>query len=176
MDQPYYLLIAAGSLIVIISLFLKKSVPNQPDAQTFLVQKQLERTEMEKTLQRFVQQVKQENESVVVGVHRTKTDLTNEVTQLRERLQNAEEELSQLSKQVQGFQNQLQNRTVSRQTETEEAEEDILALRDRYRRVFELKQEGHHIDEIAKRIGVGRGEIELIFSLATPHERGSING
>ncbi|CFJ42119.1 Uncharacterised protein [Mycobacterium tuberculosis] len=48
----------------------------------------------------------------------------------------------------------------------------MLALKERYRRVFELEKEGLSPDEIAKRLGAGRGEIDLIFMLAAKHERG----
>ncbi len=171
MDQPVYLIAGAGIIIMIIALFLKKPTGSKAfDAQTMLVQKQLDRAEMEKTLQRFVQQVKSENEAVVANVRNTKAALHDDIDVLRERLYTLEEKLEEMSQQI----------SLSRQQTTLADElhaqggdprtEDSLLLRERFRRAFELRQEGLHIDEIAKRLGAGRGEIELIFSLSAQGE------
>jgi TolA-binding protein len=157
MGLPITILIGAGVLIILVSLMMKKSSPGDGIL-----------AEMEKSLQRFVLQVKRENESVAAGVHESKQELIREVAQLRERLGQAERELAVLARQVQSLQAQA---SFSRQQESAEEPADTLALRERYRRVFELKQEGLGLDEIAKRLGAGRGEIELIVSLASPQER-----
>jgi TolA-binding protein len=162
MDLPMTILIGAGVLIILVSLMMKKTSPGDGI-----------RAEMEKSLQRFVLQVKRENESVAAGVHESKQELIREVEQLRGRLSQAERELAALAKQVQSLQAQA---NLSRQQEPAEEPTDTLALRERYRRVFELLQEGLGLDEIAKRLGAGRGEIELIVSLANPQQRRDADG
>lgn len=93
-------------------------------------------------------------------------------------------EIEFLQKRVEQLEQQLDERVVVRETaaaveappvksaEPVEEQVDMLALRERYRRVFELSKEGLTPDEIAKRLGAGRGEIDLIFSLAQRNERG----
>lgn len=177
MENPLYLLMGAGVLIVIVALLMKKQRGQNVDQTSQLAQKQWDRAEMEKTLQRFVQQIKQQNEAVQSDLRRANSQLAQEAANLRQRLEKNEQELAQLAKLVNALRSSgtpLANQQES--AEPRKPDEDILALRERYRRVFELQQEGLHIDEIAKRLGAGRGEIELIFSLAAPHERGTSDG
>lgn len=171
MDQPLYLLLGAGTLIVIIALLMRRPPYTELNVQP--IQTQMDRAEMEKSLQRFVQQIKHENEAIVADLKRTKAELSGEVAFLRQRLEKSELEVAKLSKQLASFETE-RTKLQSKQSEIEASAEDqdMLALRERYRRVFELKQDGLSIDEIAKRLGAGQGEIELIFSLAAPYERG----
>ncbi len=169
MEQPYYLLLGAGAFIMIAALFLKKG-SNEPEAVSSpAVQKHVERAEMERALQRFVKQVKEENDQLAGEVRYTRQELHQILTAVESRLQAAEMKITKLSTRT------YQAATAeAEQTGNEAAEtnEDMLALQERYSRVFELKKVGLQIDEIAKRLGAGRGEIELIFSLAGPNERG----
>jgi DNA-binding NarL/FixJ family response regulator len=175
MDQPLYLLLGAGVLIVIVALFIKKS-GEQENHQTAVIHKQMERAEMEKALQRFVKQVKEENERLVDDFRQTKRELLQQIAHLEERMQRAEHEITEHAKLAKARLQQAALKKNEPTGETDAEEEDLLALHERYRRVFELKQEGLRIDEIAKRLGAGRGEIELILSLAAPNERGSSHG
>jgi TolA-binding protein len=170
MGLPITILVGAGVLIILAALLMKK--PSRSDALQGNMITAVERSELEQSLQRFVQQVKRENEAVAVGVHQTRQELIGEVAQLRERLAQTEGQLAVLARQVQSLQAKA---ILSREERSDEAE-DALALRERYRRVFELRQEGLELDEIAKRLGAGRGEIELIVSLAGPQERRGADG
>lgn len=171
MEQPYYLLLGAGAFIMIAALFLKKGSNAPAVTAALAAQKQAERAEMEKALQRFVKQVKEENDQLAGEVRHARQELQQMITAVENRLQAAEIKIAQLSAQIY----QAAATEGSEQTEKEEARpnEDLLALQERYSRVFELKKEGLQLDEIAKRLGAGRGEIELIFSLAGPSERGT---
>jgi membrane-bound lytic murein transglycosylase len=173
MDQALTILFGAGAFFMIAAFFIKNRSDSSRSAHTAVVQKNWERAEMEKSLQHFVQQVKQESEAVALGMVRTKADLQNEVAQLRDRLEQTEKELAGLTAQVQSMQT-LVNRAP--RLEIQEEADDLLSLRERYRRAFEWRQQGLDLDEIAKRLGAGRGELELIFSLASPQERGENHG
>jgi len=167
MEQSYYLLLGAGALIMIAALFLKKgSSPASAEAAT-VANRQAERAEMEKALQRFVKQVKEENDRLTGEVRNTRQELHQLIASVEARVQTAEMMITQLSSNI------ASSTAPDEQPEKDPVDEDTLALQERYSRVFELKKEGLHIDEIAKRLGAGRGEIELIFSLASPNERGS---
>jgi len=168
MEQSLYLLLGAGAFIFILSLFIKSPASSSTDSQAVLVQKQLERAEMEKTLQRFVHQVKKENELVLTGIQKKNEALQSEMASLHQRLAEVEQENADLRRRFEML--PPADHSSSKQ---EDESEDALLLRERYRRVFELKEQGLTIDDIAKRLGAGQGEIELIFSLASPTERGT---
>lgn len=132
---------------------------------------------MEKSLQRFVHQVKQENELVVANLRKTKENLRTDLDQLEQRIQTLESELATVRHQLATTERQAVKESSANAAAQEESDvqEDTLFLRERFQRVFALQREGLSLDEIAKQVGAGRGELELIFSLATPQERGRTN-
>jgi len=167
-EQALYIVAGAGTVMMAAALFLKKRTGQHQVSRP----QQWERAEVEKSLERFVQQIKRENDAVTREMQRVKTDTRKEVAELRQRLEQAEAELARLTAQVASLGGA--GDTSSRERAAEPA--DLLALRDRYRRAFEWRQQGLDLDEIAKRLGAGRGELELIFSLAAPVEKGGGHG
>lgn len=172
MDQPLYLLFGAGVLIVISAFFLRKKEKQTVDKQS-PVHNTLDRSEMEKTLQRFVLQVQKETDQTIQQIGQNKQEHTREVNQLHQRLHKLEAEINQLRVTVSALQQASNGSAEATVTKEEVKEDDSFLLRERFKRVFDLKNEGLNADEIAKKLGAGRGEIDLIFSLATPAERGS---
>lgn len=166
MDQPLVLLFGAGVIIVISAFLLKKAKKPSMDKQP-VVHTSFDRTEMETTLKRFVSQVQKENDQTVTYMERNKQELLREIARLSERVQHLEAEVVQLRTLP-----QAETKPATKE-DRQEADTDSLLLKERFKRVFELKQEGLTVDEIAKRLGAGRGEIDLIFSLASPAQRGS---
>ena len=169
MDQPLYLLFGAGALIVISAFFLRKSNKSSADKPS-VNHTSIDRAEMENTLKRFVTQIQKENDQTVSFIERNKQETVMEIRQLNKRVKHLENELAQLRNSIPALQT---DQTVPQPKE--EAAADSLLLKERFKRVFELKQQGLTADEIAKRLGAGRGEIDLIFSLATPAQRGSVH-
>lgn len=170
LDQPLFLLFGAGAIIVISALFLRKTNQASTDKET-VIHTSIDRTEMENTLKRFVTQVQKENDQTVTFMERNKQEVSVEIRQLSERVKYLETELAQLRSLIPNLQtNQMKPAEAKVETDV-----DSLLLKERFKRVFELKQQGLSIDEIAKRLGAGRGEIDLIFSLATPSQRGSVH-
>ncbi|MGE5704240.1 MAG: DUF6115 domain-containing protein [Clostridia bacterium] len=175
MDQPIYLILGAGILIIIFALFLSKRTDRTDTIeQTMQMNLRQERAEMEKSLQRFVQQVKQESDLHAAHLRKTKENVRNDLDQLEHRIHTLEAELAAIRHQLATAPSPVQEaeQPVIAE-EPEEQKEDTLYLRERFQRVFELQQEGLSLDEIAKQLGAGRGEIELILSLASPQERGN---
>lgn len=180
LDQPIYLILGAGLLLCIIAFFFgKRGTKNQnEEIQALLLQRKQERAEMEKSIQRFVQQVKQENELVVANLRKTKENLRSDLDQLETRIQELEAELASVQTRLAAVQNPSMQSVQPAVAEKPAAEvqEDTLFLRKRFQKAFDLRKEGKSIDEIAKELGAGRGEMELIFSLASPQERGESHG
>ncbi|UFJ42152.1 hypothetical protein LOK74_06550 [Brevibacillus humidisoli] len=163
MEQPLLLLSAAGILIVIAAMiWLRKPRPSALTEERLHAGRLLEQPQVEETVQRFVAEIKQENQRIISSFRQKNEQLMEEVDQLRDRIDQLEKQVAVVSGQMKAM--------PAMQLEAEErplAEEDSLLLRNRYKRVFELQGEGLKAEEIAKRLGAGRGEVELILSLAS---------
>lgn len=168
MDVVYLIMIGAGVLCMAVALFLKGNRTDDAD-RTLLTQRTTDRTEIEKLVQGLERKWRQEKEWVRARLEATEGELRSEMHELRQRVAqwenarplNQEEPLPQTMHQE------------KKEGIEAPAEVDMLALRERYRRAFELHREGLSADEIAKRLGAGRGEIDLIFALASRNERGA---
>ena len=151
---------------MILALFIKRKSPIDSDSATQMI-RTTDKAELEKSMQKISRQLKQENERLSADVQDTRADLLQEVQQLRKRVEQLENQAKERLPIV-----ETTEVKVSSLPKESDTEVDMLALRERYRRAFELANEGLSYDEIAKRLGAGRGEIELIFSLAAKNERG----
>jgi DNA-binding NarL/FixJ family response regulator len=161
MDQPLLLLAGVGVLVVIASLWMPRFSGRANAPQTL----QWDAAEVEKSIQRFVQQVKAEQQQAISRALSLHAEGQAEARELEKRVQALEEKVHQLQMELQ----QVRERVADSGGTpfVPQLEPDALLLKERYRRIFELKEEGLTIDDIAKRLGAGRGEIELIFSLAS---------
>ncbi|RNB77403.1 DUF6115 domain-containing protein [Brevibacillus panacihumi] len=164
MDLVYIILIGAGLAIMLLALFVRqKGNGNEPEIRT---QRSAQRAELEQGMQRFAKQIKQEQAAASARIQRSNDELLQELELLRKRVEELENQRHLAA--------QAKAEPIPASEEGKAAkgpeEIDMLALRERYRRVFELQGEGLSPDEIAKRLGVGRGEIDLIFMLAAKHE------
>lgn len=134
---------------------------------------QTDKAELESRLQRLAKQLKKEQDLFADDLQRTRSELLQELSVIRKRIDQAESS----SHVTQSHSDTGVSHTDPVALQKDEAAEvDMLALQERYRRVFELSKAGLSPDEIAKRLGAGRGEIDLIFSLASKRERGHVNG
>jgi DNA-directed RNA polymerase specialized sigma24 family protein len=167
MDLPYYILIGAGALIMTAALLFKRERTAGSDETT--PQGPWDKADMEKSLQRFLNQIKHEQKAAEVRWTQANAALAEEVAELKQRLARVESEWA-------AWRAAGEAAVSGAPRASEEELADAFALRERYRRVFELRQEGLSPDEIAKRLGAGQGEIELILSLAGSRERGKADG
>lgn len=166
MDVVYLILIAVGVLSIVVALFIKTK-PSADSGTVLPTHRTTDKAEMEKTLQQMSRQIKQEKDWLQKQLDQSHEELTKEIKHLRQRL-----ELVENGKRAKPAAHDLAVQEEVLQ-KPEFKEEDVLVLRERYRRVFELHREGLSLDEIAKRLGAGRGEIDLIFALAAKNERGT---
>jgi hypothetical protein len=167
MDVVYPILIGAGMISMLLAFVIKKKQPVD-SFSSIPTQRTTDKDELEKSVQRLQKQVKQETNLLAAEWQEMRADLLEDITGLRKRLDDMEERWHKS-----GNQKQEAPKDTSRIEPAPQVQEvDMLALRERYRRAFELSKEGLSRDEIAKRLGAGRGEIDLIFSLADRHERG----
>ncbi|GEC88081.1 RNA polymerase subunit sigma-70 [Brevibacillus brevis] len=167
MDVVYPILIGAGMISMLLAFVIKKKQPVD-SFSSLPTQRTTDKDELEKSVQRLQKQVKQETNLLAAEWQEMRADLLEDIASLRKRLDNMEEQWQKSESHKQEA-----SKDTNRIEPTPQVQElDMLALRERYRRAFELNKEGLSRDEIAKRLGAGRGEIDLIFSLADRHERG----
>lgn len=130
--------------------------------QAPLLERMREQAHIEETVKRFVTEIKQENQRIISRFQSSKAEWKEEMEQLRVRVAQLEQQVAELSGMVR--MSSAESAVGTRQNE------DRLSLKNRYKRVFELESEGLGAEEIAKRLGAGRGEVELILSLAAKGE------
>ncbi|MGZ0049727.1 DUF6115 domain-containing protein [Brevibacillus gelatini] len=164
MDQVYLILIGTGIIMMLLAFFLQKKTPD--DAVALSTQRQTDKAETEKSLQRLS---KQEIALLSAEWQETRADLLYEIDFLKKKVEQLEQQWNERAAHAQAAVSAEQTQPTALPAEEDV---DMLALRERYRRVFELSREGLSPDEIAKRLGAGRGEIDLIFTLAQKNERG----
>nr|WP_244297163.1 RNA polymerase subunit sigma-70 [Brevibacillus antibioticus] len=167
MDVVYPILIGAGMISMLLAFIIKKKQPVD-SFSSLPTQRTTDKDELEKSVQRLQKQVKQETNLLAAEWQEMRADLLEDIDSLRKRLDNMEEQWEKSASQKQ----EAPKDTNRIEPAPKVQEADMLVLRERYRRAFELSKEGLSRDEIAKRLGAGRGEIDLIFSLADRHERG----
>ncbi|RAT94455.1 DUF2802 domain-containing protein [Brevibacillus sp. Leaf182] len=167
MDVVYPILIGAGMISMLLAFVIKKKQPVD-SFSSIPTQRTTDKDELEKSVQRLQKQVKQETNLLAAEWQEMRADLLEDIASLRKRLDNMEEQWQKGETHKQEA--PMETNRIEAAPQIQEV--DMLALRERYRRAFELSKEGLSRDEIAKRLGAGRGEIDLIFSLADRHERG----
>lgn len=160
MDEILYALLGAGITLFAAALLIKRPAPGVAT---------LDRTELENTLRRFVERIRGENEQALTEWRSREAALHRELAELRKRVNSLEQELALANDALAAAGN-------SRAGEPDKAAEDVFALKERYRRVFEWQAQGLGAEEIAKRLGAGQGEIELILSLAASRKGESAHG
>lgn len=163
MDAVYIILIAAGIAIMLLALFIKEKTVAPMDPHP------ANQAEWEKSLQRLGRQIRHEQEQGLAQLRANQSDLHSAIALLGKRMESMEAEWDDMKRRRESVSAHMSEEGLAAE---EPIDADMFALHERYPRVFELKQEGLSVDEIAKRLGAGRGEIELIFSLSTRKERG----
>ncbi|MFD2371324.1 DUF6115 domain-containing protein [Brevibacillus sp. GCM10020057] len=165
MDVVYLILIGVGVVSMAAALIMKGKPTGDPDS-LLLTYRTADKAETDKKLQQLGNQIRQEKNWLQAQLQEQSAELHQELRSLRERVEQLE------ASDRRGRETPLADGAIAAPGGQEPQDVDMLALRERYRRVFELQREGLSAEEIAKRLGAGRGEIDLIFSLARKKERG----
>lgn len=162
MQQPAILLFTAGLLIVIAALLWMRKPRFSSQPQEMQSEGRREQASIEEAVQRFVSEIKQENQRVIDRFQQKNTRQMQELNELKQRVQQLEQQLANVTQRMA----ELSDGSMKQPAAEPLGAEDALRLRNRYKRVFELHGEGLNSEEIAKRLGAGRGEVELILALA----------
>lgn len=158
---PYLLLLGAVVIVAALVMPRKKQLAELPD-QTI--------QNMENALEQFMENMEQENRELLQLVAEAQRAAKAESELKDKRIDALEQKCGQLSEQLQQL--QLQLHASVHQAAPDEAEEKLAptvprdTIQSRYPDLFRLYDEGKSIEAISKKLGMNKGEVQLIIQLA----------
>lgn len=190
--QPWHYIVLIGALVLVWANLLsrRRKSGNASAEQTPAAGLQ----QMELALEQFMENMEESQRSLADMVAVSKE-------QERAEAERREQRIAELEKQCQSLHEQLQNQATAAvpvvaavvvdqaaplaESATDElhqapaAPEPLVSaaqkpgIRERYKQLFELYDEGRSIEQIAKRLGMNKGEVMLIQQLARQEEGGN---
>jgi len=156
--------------------------------------------ELEETMEHFASEIEEENKQLLDSVSQMKQTHEQQVNKLTHKIETLEKQSHELSSELkqlifsklQAIENgnaypaaasasetisekqedktpQIPSSAVE-QREDEQQQTVSIGLRDRFAHIFDLYDEGKSIEHIAKKLGLTKGEINLILQLAKQEE------
>lgn len=189
---PWHYIVILGLFVIVFALIRTKSEPKQ--GQT------LNKKEIEETIEHFMAELEAENKELLKLVADSKKDYEHKTSSLLRKIDDLERKHTELQRaleeqfhlykqrldQERYEREQWQLRmngsaaTVAAAAEvhaealTEDAIEEpsiAMNMKARYQELFTLYEQGKGIDYIAKKIGMNRGEVQLIIELGRQEEK-----
>lgn len=187
MDAWLYILLL-GIGIVIYAYLLPK--PNSRNGETDMIK------EIEEMFGDFSADLEEENKQLIQMIAKMKTEYELHLAKLTGRIESLEQQNSHLSIQLEQFsRNQLQNAAKEQAAIKADIESEAGSftdtahnsasdsfppatnspnLRERYKDLFNLYDQGKSTEQIAKKLGMNKGEVLLILQLAKQEEQSRV--
>jgi DNA-binding NarL/FixJ family response regulator len=190
-DQPWVLIVLFGLVVIVYARFIPKSKESSAPPSPMM-------NEIEETMEHFASELEEQNQALIQMFAETKKEyalhtakLTNRIEALEKLNQQQQQELvklaytvDQLPKQQISASELLQLTNTASPTgvdapvvqvpveETPEPEKPAgMNIKERYVSLFELYDQGKSIEVIAKKLGMNKGEVNLIVQLAKQEEK-----
>lgn len=109
--------------------------------------------ELEQTIQAFMDELEEENETLLQTIKEMKEELSRESDLNRNRIESLEVQFNQMIRQIDG------------QTTSEMEVSSALIFNEYYSRVVAMDREGRSPEQISKETGIGIGEIQVVLNL-----------
>ncbi|RXT15141.1 hypothetical protein [Ammoniphilus sp. CFH 90114] len=148
MDGWIYLVLLFGIFIGLV-LFFTKNKKEPAEQQTLQM------------MQSFANELVAENQRITQTMMEINKQTSVKIVEIQKTLQQLEYRITQLEERAWKEQN-----VSNSSSEEDQQVRDILHLRNRYKEVFDLYYKGLSIEEISKKLGYGKGELELILQLS----------
>lgn len=187
-NQPWMYIVLIGAVLFIFSRFLPKGNTSNPNRQML--------SDMEETMESFSADMEEQNRVVIELFAETKRAYEQQISKLTGRIETLETRELELSRQI-GMLNKSVEQLASapqpvvqaaaavgvhenvfkQQIEPEVVKMEeakpasLINLQERYARVFELHEQGKSVETIAKKLGMNKGEINLILQLSKQEEK-----
>ncbi|MFB9329727.1 hypothetical protein ACFFSY_27630 [Paenibacillus aurantiacus] len=193
MNQPWLYIVLLGGVIIVVGMMMPRKT-KEPDSQG---------TDsmhgMEAALEQFMENMEEENRQMVELIAKSRKDAQTNAKAYDERIKQLEIRCAELERQMGKHalsaapipssyitdkltyaEHAALHQTPPLATEPvvsfepEEPEEDT-SIRGRYPELFDLYQSGKSIESISKKLGMNKGEVQLILQLSkqeevAPHE------
>ncbi|OAB76715.1 hypothetical protein [Paenibacillus crassostreae] len=179
--EPWIIIIMLGAAAFIYGIMLPRNKADKTSTELLL-------KEVEATLEQYMADIEEENDSLVELVGQMKKDSTTKLLLLEEQLIEMKQRLLKVEGQSLEYENRImeieQNKNLLNTplTEIASTSEDLSELslleivdenskpmdsiKQRYSEVFELYEQGKSMDVIGKLVGIQLGEVQLILQLA----------
>ncbi len=147
LNQVLFIILGIGITTILIANSMKKKTKEDSSS-----------THVEQLLNQFMEEMESDNERLM-----TKLKLQKEL--LEDQLSLRDKKIELLSSHISEIQKQL-NQLISSTRPKKELEQIKSSIADRYPELFALLADGGTIEEIAKKTGMGKGEVLLIIQLS----------
>jgi hypothetical protein len=186
-SYPWMYVVLLGLVLIVYARLLPKSEAATP--KNTVVQ------EIENTIEHFAAEMDEQNKTILDLFAKTKQDYEVELAKLAGRMELLEKQKSELSHElskihisshvsplvsVQTNETSLGNDMNSTNTlgrtdknqepEAKEAPYLVISMRTRYAELFNLHDQGKGVEAIAKKLGMNKGEVNLILQLSRQEE------
>ncbi|OAB41363.1 hypothetical protein [Paenibacillus glacialis] len=182
--EPWIIIVMLGAAALVYAVML-------PTRQVGKMSSEQVIKEVESTLEQYMADIEEENDTLVELVGQMKKDtsvkhlaMEEQLSEMRQRLLQVEQYSAQQGARITDAESQVtalaevRSVEVSSITEVpviEHEQSDVVSepvnsIKHRYSELFELHNQGKSIDIIGKSVGLQRGEVQLILQLAKQEE------
>ncbi len=144
--------------------------------------------EVESTLEQYMADIEEENDTLVELVGQMKKDnsakhlaMEEQMREMQQRLLQVEQQSAQQGARITDAESHVTALTENQSVgvdptdfleveQSDEVSEAVNSIKHRYSELFELHNQGKSIDIIGKSVGIQRGEVQLILQLAKQEE------
>lgn len=179
--EPWMLIVLLGAVIVTYGLTRSPNsgLHNRSDMTG----------EIEETLDAFALQLEEENQHLLRTIGEMKREYETRVQTLTDRMNGLEKQVRELSERTYSIETQGHSKTEgdgsrlliqsvpapasepASESEPEKAQISQFAIKGRYKEIIDYHENGKSIEFIAKKMGMNKGEIQLIIQLAKQEEQ-----
>lgn len=159
---PYLLMLGAVVIVAALATPRKKQLAGLPE-QTV--------QNMEIALEQFMENMEKENQELMQLVEEAQRSAKAESELKNKRIDALEQKCGRLSEQLQQLQHRAAAQAQSASVPAEAIEKPAAAahrntIQTRYPELFQLYDQGKSIEAISKKLGMNKGEVQLIIQLA----------
>lgn len=173
MDHPWIYIVLTGVAIIVIARFLPKS--QQPASNGW-------NKEMEETMSLFAAEMEQDSEKLLHSIAGLKQEHNQHIEQLNSALSRLEQDKRELERRVGQLETAVSEAKQASAISANSAEliesagsimESRANIKIRYNELFAMREQGKSVETIARKLGMNKGEVDLIIQLAKREESAS---
>jgi uncharacterized protein (UPF0333 family) len=165
-------IVLLGLVCIVISFFAPRSVSNNSVNMV---------KEIEETMEHFANEIEEENKHLLQTVAQIKADHELQMNRIITKVDQLEKQNYNLSNEIKSIvltkfheQNKQPYSASDEASLPEKAVVSPTQMKERYAELFLLHEQGKAIEYIAKKLGLNKGEVQLIIQLAKQEEQNRV--